>query len=93
MTEVMPVVADEPAAPVVEGQAVLAHPGDGLGAVAERVEAEVPAAIKSKGTLTVASDATYAPNEFIGSDGKTVEGMDAAAISYPLFLEHLATLA
>jgi polar amino acid transport system substrate-binding protein len=41
------------------------------------IEAEVPAAIKSKGTLTVASDATYAPNEFIGSDGKTVEGMDA----------------
>ena len=26
-------------------------------------------------------------------DGVTVDGMDAAAISYPLFLEHLATLA
>jgi polar amino acid transport system substrate-binding protein len=25
----------------------------------------------------VAADATYAPNEFIGDDGKTVEGMDA----------------
>jgi polar amino acid transport system substrate-binding protein len=25
----------------------------------------------------VAADATYAPNEFIGSDGKTVQGMDA----------------
>jgi polar amino acid transport system substrate-binding protein len=37
----------------------------------------VPASIKSKGTLTVASDATYAPNEFIGPDGKTVIGMDA----------------
>jgi len=37
----------------------------------------VPAAIKSKGTLKVAADATYAPNEFIGKDGKTVEGMDA----------------
>jgi polar amino acid transport system substrate-binding protein len=37
----------------------------------------VPAAIKSKGTLTVAADASYAPNEFIGSDGKTVIGMDA----------------
>ncbi len=36
----------------------------------------VPAAIKSKGTLTVASDASYAPNEFIGPDGKTVIGMD-----------------
>jgi polar amino acid transport system substrate-binding protein len=37
----------------------------------------VPAAIKAKGTLTVAADATYAPNEFIGSNGKTVVGMDA----------------
>ena len=36
----------------------------------------IPAAIKSKGTITVASDASYAPNEFIGSDGHTVVGMD-----------------
>jgi polar amino acid transport system substrate-binding protein len=36
----------------------------------------VPAAIKSKGTLTVAADATYAPDEFIASDGHTVIGMD-----------------
>jgi polar amino acid transport system substrate-binding protein len=37
----------------------------------------VPGSIKSKGTLTVAADASYAPNEFIGPDGKTVIGMDA----------------
>jgi polar amino acid transport system substrate-binding protein len=37
----------------------------------------VPAAIKSKGAITVAADASYAPDEFIGSDGKTVVGMDA----------------
>jgi len=37
----------------------------------------VPAAIKAKGTLTVASDASYAPMEFFASDGKTVIGMDA----------------
>jgi polar amino acid transport system substrate-binding protein len=37
----------------------------------------VPTAIKSKGTLTVAADASYAPNEFFASDGKTVIGMDA----------------
>jgi polar amino acid transport system substrate-binding protein len=37
----------------------------------------VPANIKSKGTLTVAADATYAPDEFIDKDGKTVIGMDA----------------
>src|SRR5690349_3187202 len=38
---------------------------------------QVPADIKSKGSLSVAADATYAPDEFIGSDGKTVIGMDA----------------
>jgi polar amino acid transport system substrate-binding protein len=37
----------------------------------------VPDVIKSKGTLDVAADASYAPNEFFGSDGKTVQGMDA----------------
>jgi polar amino acid transport system substrate-binding protein len=36
----------------------------------------VPAAIRKKGTLVVAADASYAPNEFIGSDGHTVVGMD-----------------
>src|SRR5436305_1932427 len=40
------------------------------------IAAEVPAAIRSKGTLTVAADATYPPNEFIASNGKTVVGMD-----------------
>jgi polar amino acid transport system substrate-binding protein len=37
----------------------------------------VPAAIKSKGTLTVALDATYAPDEFIATNGSTIVGMDA----------------
>jgi len=37
----------------------------------------VPTAMKSKGQITVASDASYAPDEFLGSDGKTVVGMDA----------------
>jgi polar amino acid transport system substrate-binding protein len=41
------------------------------------VAAQVPAAIKSKGTLTVAADATYPPNEFIKPGSKTVIGMDA----------------
>jgi len=41
------------------------------------IASQVPAAIKSKGTLTVATDATYAPNEFIAPDGHTVIGMDA----------------
>ncbi len=37
----------------------------------------MPSSIKSSGTLSVAADATYAPNEFIAEDGKTVIGMDA----------------
>jgi polar amino acid transport system substrate-binding protein len=41
------------------------------------VEALVPAPVKSKGTLTVAADASYAPDEFFAPDGKTVIGMDA----------------
>lgn len=41
------------------------------------VAALVPAQVKSKGTITVAVDASYAPNEFIGPDGHTVVGMDA----------------
>jgi polar amino acid transport system substrate-binding protein len=41
------------------------------------IAAQVPASVKAKGTLTVAADATYAPNEFIGPDGHTVIGMDA----------------
>jgi polar amino acid transport system substrate-binding protein len=41
-----------------------------------KVAALVPAADKSKGTLAVAADASYAPNEFVAPDGKTVEGMD-----------------
>ncbi len=41
------------------------------------VAALVPKSIKSKGTLTVASDATYAPDEFFASNGHTIIGMDA----------------
>jgi polar amino acid transport system substrate-binding protein len=37
----------------------------------------VPGDVKAKGTLTVASDASYAPNEFFDTDGKTIIGMDA----------------
>jgi polar amino acid transport system substrate-binding protein len=41
------------------------------------IAAQVPAAAKSKGTLNVATEAQYAPNEFIAPDGHTVIGMDA----------------
>ena len=36
----------------------------------------LPPSIKGIGTITIATDASYAPNEFIGTDGTTVEGMD-----------------
>jgi polar amino acid transport system substrate-binding protein len=39
------------------------------------VAAQVPSKFKSK-TIVVAADATYAPNEFIASNGHTVVGMD-----------------
>src|SRR5262249_21274133 len=43
--------------------------------VVKKAAALVPAKDKSK-TLVVAADATYPPNEFIGSNGKTVVGWD-----------------
>jgi polar amino acid transport system substrate-binding protein len=37
----------------------------------------VPPSIASKGTLTIAMDATYPPDEMIASDGHTIIGFDA----------------
>lgn len=39
--------------------------------------AKVPQEIKDNGTITVALDASYAPNEFFDTDGKTIIGTDA----------------
>src|SRR3954451_6085736 len=41
------------------------------------IAGQLPADIKSSGELSVAADATYAPDEVFGSDNKTVIGMDA----------------
>jgi polar amino acid transport system substrate-binding protein len=38
--------------------------------------AMVPSAIKSAGVIKIATDASYAPNEFFDTDGKTIIGMD-----------------
>ncbi len=43
------------------------------------VEKLVPAAVKAKGTLTVAADASYAPDEFM--QGSKVVGMDADLVN------------
>ncbi|MEV8507795.1 ABC transporter substrate-binding protein [Actinoplanes sp. NPDC051475] len=37
---------------------------------------KVPAAIKSAGKITIGTDSTYAPSEFLDADGKTVKGFD-----------------
>ncbi|HEX4033104.1 MAG TPA: ABC transporter substrate-binding protein [Solirubrobacteraceae bacterium] len=55
----------------------IAVAGVALAAVDSSAAKLVPAKLKSKGTLTVAADASYAPNEFFASDGHTVIGMDA----------------
>ena len=47
------------------------------GGTVASIASQVPAAIKSKGTLTVAMEAQYAPNEFLAPDGHTIIGMDA----------------
>jgi polar amino acid transport system substrate-binding protein len=41
-----------------------------------KAAAAVPQSYKSKGTLTVATDPSYAPNEFVGENGSQIEGMD-----------------
>lgn len=38
--------------------------------------AMVPADIAADGVITIGTDATYAPNEFLAADGKTVQGFD-----------------
>jgi polar amino acid transport system substrate-binding protein len=38
--------------------------------------AKVPAAIKSAGKIIIGTDSTYAPSEFLDTDGKTVIGFD-----------------
>ncbi len=38
--------------------------------------AKVPAAIKADGKIIVGTDSTYAPNEFLAEDGKTIQGWD-----------------
>ena len=45
-------------------------------AVDEALAAKVPDAIKSDGKVLIGVDASYAPNEFLDADGKTVVGWD-----------------
>jgi polar amino acid transport system substrate-binding protein len=38
--------------------------------------AQVPDSVKSDGTITVGTDSTYAPSEFLAANGSTIEGFD-----------------
>jgi polar amino acid transport system substrate-binding protein len=44
--------------------------------VDEALAAKVPAAIKSDGKILIGTDSSYAPNEFLDTDGKTPVGWD-----------------
>jgi polar amino acid transport system substrate-binding protein len=44
--------------------------------VDQALAAKVPAAVKSDGKLLIGTDSSYAPNEFLDTDGKTVIGFD-----------------
>jgi polar amino acid transport system substrate-binding protein len=44
--------------------------------VDEALAAKVPAELKSDGKIVIGTDSTYAPNEFLETDGKTVTGFD-----------------
>jgi polar amino acid transport system substrate-binding protein len=45
-------------------------------AVDAALAAKVPASIKSAGKIIIGTDSTYAPSEFLDTDGKTVVGFD-----------------
>jgi polar amino acid transport system substrate-binding protein len=53
-----------------------AQPAKPTSAADPKLAAMVPAAIKSDGKIVVGVDASYPPNEFLGTDGKTVVGWD-----------------
>ena len=40
------------------------------------LSAKLPESIKSAGVIKIGTDASYAPNEFLAADGKTVQGVD-----------------
>lgn len=56
-----------------------AQPAKPTSAADPKLAAMVPAAIKSDGKIAVGVDASYPPNEFLNTDGKTVIGWDREA--------------
>ena len=62
-------------APVAGGSAS-APPAPAAPTKDEALAAKLPDKVKQAGKIVVGVDATYAPNEFLADDGKTVQGMD-----------------
>jgi polar amino acid transport system substrate-binding protein len=46
------------------------------GSVNADLAAKLPESIKSAGVIRIGTDASYAPNEFLAADGKTVQGFE-----------------
>jgi polar amino acid transport system substrate-binding protein len=61
------------AAPSTAASAAASSPA---GSAAADPASLLPAAIKSAGVLNIATDASYAPNEYFDTDGKTIIGLD-----------------
>jgi polar amino acid transport system substrate-binding protein len=50
-------------------------------AVDSALAAKVPAAIKSAGKIIIGTDSSYAPSEYLDTDGKTVIGFDVDLVN------------
>lgn len=83
--------AAAPASPAVASTATPSSADASSSAVAGGdLAAKVPDAIKKDGKITVGTDSTYAPNEFLDEDGKTIIGFDVdvfKAVAQKLGLE------
>jgi polar amino acid transport system substrate-binding protein len=59
-----------------DGGSVAAPSAASSAAVSSDLAARLPAKIKSAGVINSGTDASYAPMESVGEDGKTIEGFD-----------------
>ena len=85
-----------PTAPSAASKAVdkASSAASAVSAVDAALVAKLPAKVKAAGKIVVGTDATYAPNEFLDADGKTVVGMDvdifnAVAAKFGLKVEYV----
>ena len=58
------------------GEPAGSAPASASTSVNAELAAKLPQKIKDSGRIVIGTDASYAPNEFLAADGKTVQGMD-----------------